>query len=56
MDIPLVAAVKAASVNPARALGLLGERGTLEAGAIADIVLLDEDLALRRVVLRGAVL
>ena len=56
MDIPLVAAVKAASVNPARALGLLGERGTLEAGAIADIVLLDEDLALRRVVLRGAAL
>ncbi len=56
MDIPLVAAIKAVSVNPARALGILGERGTLEPGAIADIALLGEDLTLRQVVLRGAAL
>ena len=56
MGIPLVSAVKAASCNPARAIGLEGERGTLEAGAVADIVVLDAGLALRDVVVRGAVL
>ncbi|MDO4442502.1 MAG: N-acetylglucosamine-6-phosphate deacetylase [Slackia sp.] len=56
MEIPLVSAVKAASCNPARALGLEGERGTLAAGAIADIVLLNEGLDIEHVVLRGNVL
>lgn len=56
MDIPLASAVKAASCNPARAIGLEGERGTLAAGAVADIVLLDEELEIKQVVLRGTVL
>ena len=54
MGIPLVSAVKAASANPARALGLEGDYGSLEAGHIADAVLLDaETLAVKQVVLRG---
>ena len=54
MGIPLVSAVKAASANPARALGLEGDYGSLEAGRIADAVLLDaETLAVKQVVLRG---
>ena len=56
MDIPLASAVKAASCIPARAIGLEGERGTLAAGAVADIVLLDEELEIKQVVLRGTVL
>lgn len=56
MGIPLVAAVKAASCNPARALGLSDERGSLEAGRIADIVVLDENLDITHVVLRGRML
>ncbi len=54
MGIPLVSAVKAASANPARALGLEGDYGSLEAGHIADAVLLDaETLEVKQVVLRG---
>lgn len=54
MSIPLVSAVKAASANPARALGLEADYGSLAAGHIADAVLLDkETLTVKQVVLRG---
>lgn len=54
MDIPLASAVKAASVNPARAIGLASEYGSLAEGHVADAVLLDKDtLAVKQVVLRG---
>jgi len=53
MDIPLENAVKAASVNPARALGVFDERGSIEPGKFADLVLLNEDLTIRHVFLQG---
>lgn len=56
MDIPLADAVRAASTNPARALGLEGQRGTLDPGAVADAVVLDGDLNVVHVVLRGRLL
>ena len=57
MGIPLASAVKAASANPARALGLDAERGAIEPGKVADAVLLDkETLDVRAVVLRGELL
>ena len=56
MGIPLDAAVRAASANPARALGLEGERGRIEVGKIADAVVLDENLRVRHVILRGELL
>lgn len=57
MGIPLESAVKAASVNPARAIGLEGRHGTLAPGACANAVLLDrETLEVRGVVLRGRLL
>lgn len=57
MGIPLASAVKAASANPARALGLDAERGAIEPGKVADAVLLDkETLDLRAVILRGELL
>lgn len=56
MGIPLTSAVKAATVNPARALGIADERGSIAAGRIADAVLLDADLNVKQVILRGRVL
>lgn len=53
MGIPLVYAVRAASLNPARALGIDSDRGTLDSGKVADVVLLDEGLRIRSVILRG---
>lgn len=54
MDIPLASAVKAASANPARALGLEGRYGSLDAGCVADAVLLDQEtLEVKQVILRG---
>lgn len=56
MGIPLADAVRAATITPARALGVFGERGSLDAGKTADAVVLDADLNVRHVVLRGALL
>ncbi|MEG0072543.1 MAG: N-acetylglucosamine-6-phosphate deacetylase [Raoultibacter sp.] len=53
MDIPLASAVKAATINPARALGLEKERGSIESGKIADAVVLNSDLTVKHVVVRG---
>jgi N-acetylglucosamine-6-phosphate deacetylase len=50
--IPLLDAVTAASVAPAQTLGLTGV-GSLAAGQQADVVVVDDDLQLRRVMRRG---
>lgn len=46
-------AVTAATLTPARALGIADEIGAVEAGRRADLVVLDEDLAVRRVMRGG---
>ena len=51
--IPLLDAVTAASVTPAQTLGLTGV-GSLAAGQRADVVVVDDDLQLRRVLRRGS--
>jgi hypothetical protein len=59
-----MAALQAATRNPARLMGQSDQRGTLEAGKIADLVLLDHDpladihntRSIRAVVLRGRLL
>lgn len=56
MNIPLPTAVKCASVTPAKAIGVFGSRGSVSPGKIADLVLLDDSLELRRVILRGRTL
>lgn len=56
MGIPLTSAVKAATVNPARALGLDGKLGAIAPGYQADAVVLDRDLNIKHVVLRGKVI
>ena len=50
-DAALLQAVRQSSVNPARALGL--PNPTLAPGASADLVVLDGDLAVQAVLLRG---
>lgn len=54
VGVPLVDASVAASLTPARALGLDGRIGSLEAGKDADLVVLDDDLRPEAVMRRGA--
>lgn len=51
--VPLEAAVAAATHNPARMVRLDAERGLLQVGRSADLVLLDRDLEIQNVYLRG---
>ena len=51
--IPLESAVKCATKNPAHALGMDGKVGSICEGASADILILNEDLTLNSVILRG---
>ncbi len=44
MGIPLASAVKCAAANPAKAVGIYGEYGSLTPGKYANIVILDKDL------------
>lgn len=51
--IPLESALKAATVNPAKSVGLADQVGVLAAGRQADILVLDRGLSLRKIVLDG---
>ncbi|MBO0896050.1 N-acetylglucosamine-6-phosphate deacetylase [Arthrobacter sunyaminii] len=51
--VPLESALRSASEVPARVLGKAGQIGSLSVGAAADILLLDADLRLLRVLRRG---
>ena len=53
MHVPLESALKAATENPARALGLDNELGFIKAGYAADFVVLDKDLEIKQVFIRG---
>lgn len=51
--IPLESALTAATINPARSVGLEGQIGSLAVGKQADILLLNGDLSLKAVVFAG---
>ena len=51
MNIPLEIAIKCASLNPARAIGLEKSVGSIEIGKTANLLLLDKNLNLARVFL-----
>ena len=53
MGIPLEDAVGCATINPARALHLDDRYGSIAPGKIANLVLLNEDLSLKQVILNG---
>lgn len=56
MGLPLETAVACATMNPAKKLGVYEQYGSIEAGKKADMVLLDENLALKMVIKGGKVL
>ena len=49
MRIPLEAAVIAATMNPAKAIGIFDKCGSISVGKRADLVLLDKDLRVKQV-------
>ena len=51
--VALEIAVKLASENPAKRIGLFPKKGAISVGSDADIVLLDDDLTIRYVCARG---
>ncbi len=53
MKIPLTSAVKCAAVNPAKAIGIYGEYGSLTAGKYADLLILDRNLELKKIFRHG---
>lgn len=55
MQIPLERAVKCAAVNPAKAIGIYEEYGSLTVGKYADVVLLDKNLEIRGIMKSGKV-
>lgn len=55
VGVPLTDAIRMASLNPARVLGLADRKGSLAIGKDADIVLLDDRLAATLTILAGRV-
>ena len=51
--IPLESAVKCATVNPAKAIGVFDEYGSLEPGKYADVVILDQDFNIKTIIKKG---
>jgi N-acetylglucosamine-6-phosphate deacetylase len=56
VGVPLEDAVKMASLTPARILGVDDELGRIEVGKQGDIVLLDEELNVRKTIVDGVLL
>lgn len=54
-NIPMEDAVRMSSESPARIMGILDRKGTLEAGKDADITMYDDDINLRYVMAMGKV-
>jgi N-acetylglucosamine-6-phosphate deacetylase len=54
--IPLESAVKAATINPARELGIEQNYGQITEGAMADLIILTPDLEIKDIIFKGKVL
>lgn len=54
--IPLEKAVKAATMNPARELGIEKLHGQITEGALANLVILDKDLHIKDIIFHGRIL
>jgi N-acetylglucosamine-6-phosphate deacetylase len=53
VGIPLESAIKCAAVNPAKAIGIYEHYGSLTPGKIANVVLLNKDLEIIQVYIKG---
>ena len=56
IGIPLETACMMASKNPAQTVGIYNKKGSLAVGKTADIVILNKDLTIKYVILRGKLL
>jgi N-acetylglucosamine-6-phosphate deacetylase len=56
MEIPLETAVKCAAVNSAKEIGIYDHAGSITAGKLANILLIDKELNLQHVILKGKVI
>ena len=56
MNIPIEAVVKACTITPAKSLGIDGDIGSLEVGKMADIVILDKELNIVKIIKSGKVI
>lgn len=56
MQIPLESAVAAATMNPAKSVGLYDKYGSITEGKVGNVVLLWEDLSLKAVIQNGRVI
>lgn len=53
MNIPLESAVACATINPARALKIDKDYGSITAGKVANLVLMDKDLNIKKIIING---
>lgn len=53
IGIPLETAVKTASINPAKTLGIDGETGSIQCGKFADLLVLDNELKVQYTFING---
>ena len=53
MGLPLETVVRCASYNPARSIKVLDDYGTIEEGKVASLLVIDRELNLKGVLLRG---
>ena len=56
MGVPLESAVRAATLNPARSIGIDADYGSLDAGRYGNVVLVDDKLDILKVVRHGEVI
>ncbi len=54
-DLPLYQIVAAASLNPARAIGMDATKGSIEAGKDADLVIVDRDFNVKKTIMQGEI-
>lgn len=54
--VPIETVLKAATINPARAIGEEGRIGSIESGAEADILIMDKELNPQTIILGGKIL
>ena len=56
MGVPLVSAVRAATLNPARSIGVDADYGSLDAGRYGNVVLVNDKLDIVKVIRHGEVI
>ncbi len=56
MDVPLASAVRAASENPARSIGVESDYGSLAPGRYGNVILADHQLNIQKVIQKGHII